>query len=130
MSLRLTMTGMVLLAGIGALGAGCSGGDDAEATNNQAVQNASASGPQWVRVGSGGCEGNDVGRSDGAEPTAEMCNRPWLTAVCWDGQTYSNLNGGRPWCTYKTTPASQCTGGARGHLYTCDPGTGAPPPTG
>ncbi len=51
-----------------------------------------------------------------------MCNRPWLTAVCWDGTTYSNLNGGRPWCAYKTTPASQCTGGARGHLYTCDPG--------
>ena len=122
MSVRLSIARAAALACLAAAGAACAEGDSgAEATNNQAKQSTPAV-AQWVRVGIGGCEGGDVGRSDGPEPQAAMCNRPWLTAVCWDGETHSNLNGGRPWCTYKTIPASQCTGGARGVVYTCDPG--------
>ena len=125
MSLRLSITRAAILACLVAGTSSCAGGgeENAAANNHAAAEHAVPPQNRWVRVGVGGCTGNDVGRSDGAEPQAAMCNRPWLTAVCWDGQTYSNLNDGEPWCTYKTTPASQCTDEApRGVVYTCDPG--------
>ena len=125
MSLRLSITTPVLIACFAAGVSACSrGGEEGAANNQAAAAPAVPAQNRWVRVGIGGCAGNDVGRSDGAEPAAAMCNRPWLTALCWDGETYSNLNGGEPWCTYKTTPASQCTDEApRGIVYTCEPGT-------
>ena len=129
MSLRLSMTTSVLIACFGAAASACSGGGGEQgAANNQAAAQASTVPAQnrWVRVGVGGCEGNDYGRSDGGEPQVAMCNRAWATAVCWDGETHRN--GSQAWCTYKTTPASQCTDGeARGVIYTCEPGT--PPAT-
>lgn len=120
MSLRLTLSRMVLMACLGAAGFACSGGDREE---DAAANKAAPSGPaqnRWVRVGIGGCEGDDYARSDGDSPQVAMCDRPWVTAVCWDGETHRN--GGEAWCTYKTTPASQCTDGTRGVVYTCEPG--------
>lgn len=125
MSLRIPITTSVLIACLGAAAPACSdGGREEGAANNQAAAAAAVPAQnRWVRVGVGGCEGNDTGRSDGAEPVAAMCNRAWATALCWDGETYSNLNNGQPWCTYKSTPASQCTDEApRGIVYTCEPG--------
>ena len=125
MSLRIPITTSVLIACLGAAAPACSdGGREEGAANNQAAAAAAVPAQnRWVRVGVGGCVGNDTGRSDGAEPVAAMCNRAWATALCWDGETYSNLNNGQPWCTYKTTPASQCTDEApRGIVYTCEPG--------
>ncbi len=132
MSLRLSITTTALIACFGVAAPGCSNGGSAkeEAGNQASAEPAVPAQNRWVRVGIGGCAGNDVGRSDGAEPQAAMCDRPWLTAVCWDNQTYSNLNDGQPWCTYKTTPASQCTDEApRGIVYTCEPGTRQQPAT-
>ena len=129
MSLRFSITTSVLIACLGAVASGCAERAPDNVATNDGATKASAQPAQnrWVRVGIGGCAGNDVGRSDGAEPQAAMCNRPWLTAVCWDNQTYSNLNDGQPWCTYKTTPASQCTDDApRGIVYTCAPGMQQP----
>ncbi|HEY0326058.1 MAG TPA: hypothetical protein VGC46_08805 [Allosphingosinicella sp.] len=128
MTLRLSMTTSILIACLGAAATACSGGGDKEGAANNQAEAAPAVPAQnrWVRVGVGGCEGNDTGRSDGGEPTAAMCDRAWATAVCWDGETHRN--GAQAWCTYKTTPASQCTDGeTRGVIYTCEPG--APPTT-
>lgn len=123
MSLRLSVTTSILVACFGAAASACSGGDAEEgAANNQAAAaHAAPAQNRWVRVGVGGCDGSDYGRSDGDSPQVAMCNRAWVTAVCWDGETHRN--GGEAWCTYKTTPASQCTDGAtRGVVYTCEPG--------
>lgn len=123
MSLRFSITTSVLIACLGVAACADRAADNVAAENATAGKSAEPSQNRWVRVGVGGCAGNDVGRSDGAEPQAAMCNRPWLTALCWDGTTYSNLNNGQAWCTYKTTPASQCTNDApRGIVYTCEPG--------
>jgi hypothetical protein len=125
MSLRFSIMTSVMIACLATATSGCADrAPDNVAANAAATETgAPLAQNRWMRVGIGGCAGNDVGRSDGAEPQAAMCNRPWLTAVCWDGETYSNLNDGQPWCTYKTTPASQCTDEApRGIVYTCDPG--------
>lgn len=122
MSLRIPIMTSVLIACLGAGVASCSGGREEAAANNQAAPASSIPAQnRWVRVGVGGCEGNDYGRSDGGEPLAAMCSRAWVTAVCWDGGAHRN--GAAPWCTYKSTPASQCTDGqTRGIVYTCEPG--------
>jgi hypothetical protein len=129
MSVRISITTSVLIACLAMAASACAERAPDNVAANEAVsgQRAEQAQSRWVRVGTGGCTGNDIGRSDGAEPQAAMCNRPWLTAVCWDHQTYSNLNDGQPWCTYKTTPASQCTDEApRGIVYTCEPGAQQP----
>jgi hypothetical protein len=77
---------------------------------------------RWVRQGVSDCGGNDVGSSQGVDPQPGMCSGAAVTAVCWDGASYTNANEGRAWCTYKRTPASQCTGGgAPGVIYRCEP---------
>ncbi len=47
------------------------------------------------------------------------------SATCWDGViTFNDAtpDGGYPWCTYKSTPAANCTGGGNpGSLYVCNP---------
>lgn len=122
MSLRISIMTSVLIAFAGAGVASCSDARQEASANNQArAAPAAPAQNRWVRVGVGGCEGNDTGRSDGAEPVAAMCNRAWATAVCWDGETHRN--GSTAWCSYKSTPASQCTDGeTRGIVYTCEPG--------
>jgi len=123
MSLRLSVTTWIPIACLCAATSACSsGGGEEAAANNQASAVPSVPAQnRWVRVGLGGCDGNDYARSDGEAPQVGMCNRAWATAVCWDGETHRN--GAEPWCTYKTTPASQCTDGqTRGIVYTCEPG--------
>ena len=122
MPVRISITTSVLIACFVTGASACSGGGEEGAASNQAAAAPAISEQnRWVRVGVGGCDGNDTGRSDGAEPVAAMCNRAWATAVCWDGETHRN--GAAAWCSYKTIPASQCTDGeARGIVYTCEPG--------
>ena len=123
MTLRLSVLRLAFIACLGVGIAACGDGDkSANKTSNKAdAAPAATAQNRWTRVGVGGCDGNDTGRSDGAEPQAEMCNQPWISAVCTDGETFGR--GSRPSCVYKSTPASQCTGGtARGQLYTCEPG--------
>ena len=122
MTLRLSVLRLALTMCLGVGIAACGDGDKAaNISNTKAEAPAASAESRWTRVGVGGCDGNDIGRSDGAEPQAEMCNQPWISAVCTDGETFGR--GSRPSCVYKSTPASQCSGGtARGLLYTCEPG--------
>jgi len=79
-------------------------------------------------------EGRDCGDMDvGActpnnfipDPTRCGAGLPAKSAVCWNGTTFRNHNiecsgPDSAWCTYKTTPADSCTGGAQpGVLYEC-----------
>ena len=73
----------------------------------------------WMRSGEGDCAGSDVGSTAGSNPDATWANRA-AAAICWDGRTYNNAyaRSGQAWCTYKSTPASSCTGGSnKGMLY-------------
>ena len=79
--------------------------------------------------------GQDCGDSDipkevtcgSAIPVPSRCDQIGKTAVCWDGKTFQNADPlfcnhtlTQPWCTYKTTPAVNCTGGhTKGVLYEC-----------
>lgn len=127
MTLRLPLMRAVLISCLGAGITACGGNEPAANSTINQVEAAPVATPQnrWARVGVGACDGNELGRSAGAEPQAEMCSQPWITAVCLDGETYGD--DGPPSCTYKSTPASQCSGGtARGVLYTCEPGMPQP----
>lgn len=125
MNLRLSVLRLALIGCLGAGLAACGGDTGANVTSNQAAAPEATAQNRWSRVGVGACDGNDLGRSTGAEPQAAMCNQPWITAVCTDGETYGS--GAPPACVYKSTPASQCNdGAARGILYTCEPGMAQP----
>ena len=65
----------------------------------------------WRSVGYGDCSGNDVGQTAGGAPLPAACDAMSLgkAAVCWSTS-----------CTYKSTPAASCKGGASpGTLYEC-----------
>lgn len=75
--------------------------------------------PGWERVGIGDCSGVDVGSSQGFTPDNTKASAA-PTAICWDGKTYNNrfANSGTAWCTYKSVPAGQCSGGSNpGVIY-------------
>jgi hypothetical protein len=81
-------------------------------------------------IGIGDCPGDDnaaIGYTTMSDvPVAADCTMATsgLAAVCWDQTQRTNtlVPGDAPGCTYKTIPASACTGGSNpGYLYVCDP---------
>ncbi len=83
--------------------------------------------PQWHAVATGeDCSGTDVACTmNNSAPDPGLCNADvkGKTAVCWDGSKYTGSTecfGTSAWCTYKTTPAKNCTGGGhKGIVYEC-----------
>jgi hypothetical protein len=66
----------------------------------------------WVSAGVGDCSGSDGGQSDGSAPDPSKAQK-YPAAICWDGKKYNNAftRSGQAFCTYKTIPAAQCSGG-------------------
>jgi hypothetical protein len=78
----------------------------------------------WQLQTAGDCPGRDFASTEGNEPKIEYCKDSNVSAVCWDGGVFANPTqfGGRPWCTYKNVPPSECVGGrAPGRLFRCVP---------
>lgn len=77
----------------------------------------------------GDCPGHDVDCSTTANPAPNKCNPSTIgqTAVCWQNGANPNTPpfqgcSGQPqdWCTYKSTSANSCVGGANpGAIYQC-----------
>ena len=87
----------------------------------------SGKGNHWEVVATGeDCGDSDVACTvNSATPDPALCNPKFKgqTAVCWDGNTFKGSTecfGTAAWCTYKTTPAKNCTGGGnKGIVYQC-----------
>lgn len=85
----------------------------------------------WKLIRTGDCGGTDYKCSAGRQPVVGECNvsAAGLASVCWEGGQNphyppggagNGCRGASDWCTYKTTPASTCTGGGLpGSLYVC-----------
>ena len=82
----------------------------------------------WTYFAVDDCAGHDVGRSDGAAPSPEMCRSGVDTAVCWDGKTYLNKDKAGAWCTYKNVRAEACDEHAPNpaRMYACSSATAGP----
>jgi hypothetical protein len=84
---------------------------------------ASTEAAPWRLVGVGDCPGLDEGETTPGSIPDDARAKAGYTAVCWDGETYTNkFHGGSAFCTYKRISYDRCLGGENpGEMYTTDP---------
>ena len=86
----------------------------------------------WSYVGVNDCLGHDVGSTNGAAPSADMCRPGVGTAVCWDAKCFVDNGAPHACCTYKNVAPGDCNehGPNASRIYACSLAAAQPPQPG